>query len=390
MNPRLFAFALYVGFVPAALSLPSEVNAASEETTTAMARARFKEGVEFYDKGQYELARASFLQAYALKKHPAVLLNLAWSCLKSSHTREAEQYFRQFLAEGKEITEKQRADANDGLNQSRAKLGRIEVAAPDGVDVTIDGEHLSAPTQEGTFVEPGFHSVVLRGSDGTVDTEGVTVGAGETAVARYTRSTPTPAPPPAAAQENAPPAPAPAAASPPPEATPTAGPEPRPPPSPEHAPPPPEEGRGPSNTGLLVAGGIVTAVAVASLGTALGMLLAKNAAQNHANTTGQQIRTFSSANGVNPNNCQGSIMASPAVASQIESACGIWNSDNRTVDTDATIGNITLGLGLAGAAGATILWVIAANHSHGSATGEMTVAPIVDRSTAGLSVGGSF
>ncbi len=70
-----------------------------------MARTRFKEGVSFYDKGQYEQARAAFLQAYALKKHPAVLLNLAWSSLKSGHALESEHYFKQFLAEGKDSTD---------------------------------------------------------------------------------------------------------------------------------------------------------------------------------------------------------------------------------------------------------------------------------------------
>ena len=74
--------------------------AETEDPTTAVARSRFKEGVDFYDKGQYEQARASFLQAYALKKHPAVLLNLAWSCLKSGHALEAEHYFKQFLSRG--------------------------------------------------------------------------------------------------------------------------------------------------------------------------------------------------------------------------------------------------------------------------------------------------
>ena len=83
---------------------------------------------------------ASFLQAYALKKHPAVLLNLAWSCLKSGHAMEAEKNFKLFLSEGKDITDKQRADANDGLNQSHSKLGRIEVSAVPGTEVTVDGE----------------------------------------------------------------------------------------------------------------------------------------------------------------------------------------------------------------------------------------------------------
>ena len=82
------------------------------------------------------------MQAYALKKHPAVLLNLAWSCLRSGHALEAERYFKQFLNEGKDITDKQRADANDGLTQSRAKLGRIEIQAAAGTDITIDGDHV--------------------------------------------------------------------------------------------------------------------------------------------------------------------------------------------------------------------------------------------------------
>ena len=29
--------------------------------------------MKYFDKGQFELARAAFLQAYALKKHPAIL-----------------------------------------------------------------------------------------------------------------------------------------------------------------------------------------------------------------------------------------------------------------------------------------------------------------------------
>ena len=57
-----------------------------DDAVTVQARARFKEGVDHYDKGQFENARLSFLQAYALKKHPAVLLNLAQSSAKATVT----------------------------------------------------------------------------------------------------------------------------------------------------------------------------------------------------------------------------------------------------------------------------------------------------------------
>ena len=189
MKTRPFAVALLVALAPATFPMPARAQAPAEDPTTAMARARFKEGVEFYDKGEFEQARASFLQAYALKKHPAVLLNLAWSCLKSGHVLEAEKYFKQFLAEGKEITDKQRADANDGLTQSHAKLGRIEIVATAGTDVTIDGEQVgTAPLGRAVAVEAGAHTVKFRGPDGATETESVTVLGGEQATAQFGRA----------------------------------------------------------------------------------------------------------------------------------------------------------------------------------------------------------
>ena len=59
----------------------------------------FQEGVTFYDAKDYEKARAAFLQAYALKKHPSVLLNLAQSELRSGHEADAAQHFDQYLRE---------------------------------------------------------------------------------------------------------------------------------------------------------------------------------------------------------------------------------------------------------------------------------------------------
>ena len=188
-TPSASLLAVLLGIVPVTSVTPAYAEPVSDEAATPMARARFKEGVEFYDKGEYEQARASFLQAYALKKHPAVLLNLAWSSLKSGHTLEAERYFRQFLSEGKEITDKQRSDANDGLAQSRAKLGRIEISAPAGTDVTIDGERIgTTPISDQVTVEAGAHTIKFKGPDGAAETDSVTVLGGEKVVARFSKS----------------------------------------------------------------------------------------------------------------------------------------------------------------------------------------------------------
>jgi hypothetical protein len=351
-----------------------------------MARARFKEGVEFYDKAQYEQARAAFLQAYALKKHPAVLLNLAWSCLKSGHALEAEKYFRQFLAEGKDITEKQRADANDGLNQSRSKIGRIEVVAPAGTEVTIDGDRAgTAPLGDPLPVEPGAHTLTFKGPDSATETQSVTVLGGEKAVARFGHGTS----PPASALPATPPAPpassesAPAAASPPPEA-----PHPHEQSATKEA--PPSHGKGlfspPANMVPVVIGGILT---VAGVGTAIAMSIFKDSAQNQANNTAQSVESSMLA-------CPPSLVSPQQLANNpmLPAVCDQYTNDINDVNTDATIGNIALGVGIAALAGTVIYWLAgdkgddSGPRSSGSA--KPVVVPTVGTNSGGLSVGGRF
>ena len=64
--------------VAVSLAIPT-TSRAQDDATIEMARQRFREGVQFYDQHQFEKARLAFLQEYALKPHPAVLLNLAQS-----------------------------------------------------------------------------------------------------------------------------------------------------------------------------------------------------------------------------------------------------------------------------------------------------------------------
>jgi hypothetical protein len=188
LPPRAGALATVLSLTTAAVS-PAVARAqsdAADASTTAMARARFKEGVAFYDKGDFEKARASFLQAYALKRHPLVLINVAMSCLKSDHALEAARDFRQFLADGKDITEQQRSDATDGLRQALSRVGQIEVSAEPGAEVTVDAEPGgTTPLSDTLIVETGAHAVRIRARDGTTDTRRVVVAAGEKVTATF-------------------------------------------------------------------------------------------------------------------------------------------------------------------------------------------------------------
>ncbi len=366
-----------------AVAAPSHAQSSGEDATTDVARTRFKEGVSFYDKGQYEQARAAFLQAYALKKHPAVLLNLAWSSLKSGHTLESEHYFKQFLAEGKDSTDKQRADATDGLNQSHAKLGRIDVMAAAGTEVTVDGDKAgTTPLPEPILVEPGAHTVKFKGPDGATDTDSVTVLAGEKAIARFAKT---------ASAAPVAPAPAPAPAAPP---AATEAPPPAPPVEEEPAKqPPPEASKEPVSAGShpnvlsppqnlvpVVIGGVVM---VASIGLAIGVVFAKQSAQDKANTTADQIRAAGGTS-CNP--------PAPLSLTGITEACDRFISDNNDVNTDATIGNIAVGVGVAALAATVVYWLVAdkPDDTNHSAMTTPALVPIVGPSLGGLSLAGRF
>ena len=136
----------------------------SDDATVAIARERFKEGVAFFDKKEFDKARVAFLQAYALKKHPAVLLNLAQSELRSSHEADAAKHFAAYLREASNATDGERQAAEAGLNATKSAVAEIAVSVDEGgAEVYLDGslEGLS-PLPGSLYVTSGSHSVEAR------------------------------------------------------------------------------------------------------------------------------------------------------------------------------------------------------------------------------------
>jgi hypothetical protein len=136
---------------------------ADDETATAAARERFKEGVAYFDQKQYEKARAAFVQAYALKKHPAVLLNLAQSELRSDHERDAAQHFSEYLRDATDASAGERDAAQSGLAAAKAALLELDVTADADAELLVDGASQgTAPLPSPIFVEPGTHTVQAK------------------------------------------------------------------------------------------------------------------------------------------------------------------------------------------------------------------------------------
>jgi len=178
--PPKFRLPLLGGLFFVALSLSSPARADEDATTTAAARERFKEGVTYFDQKQYEKARAAFVQAYALKKHPSVLLNLAHSELRSNHERDAAQHFAQYLREATDAAPDQREAAQAGLTSAKAAVCEVTVTTDAEAEVLVDGASQgAAPLVGSLFLEPGAHTLQAKKGDRVV-TQNVTAKAGET------------------------------------------------------------------------------------------------------------------------------------------------------------------------------------------------------------------
>jgi len=181
--------------------------ASDDDTTVTMARERFKEGVAFFDQKQYDKARVAFLQAYALKKHPAVLLNLAQSELRSNHEADAARHFSAFLRESTTTSDAERQAAEAGLNATKSMVALLDVNVDeDGAEIYVDGaaEGVS-PLPGALYVTPGAHSVEAR-KGGKTRTQQINANAGRqySAELKFTpKAQPASAPvPPATAAEN--------------------------------------------------------------------------------------------------------------------------------------------------------------------------------------------
>ena len=137
-------------------------SAHAQDAATDLARQRYKEGVTAFDAGKFEEARLAFLQAYALKRHPAVLLNLGLSELKSNHPVDAGNHLTQFLRDAKDASPEQRQTAQASIEEAKRRTAYLVIAVDQpNADVSVDGTLVGrSPLADPVFVEPGLRTVV--------------------------------------------------------------------------------------------------------------------------------------------------------------------------------------------------------------------------------------
>jgi tetratricopeptide (TPR) repeat protein len=390
--------------------LPARAAHADDDATTGMARERFKEGVQYFDQKQYDKSRAAFLQAYALKRHPAVLLNLAQSELRSGHEADAAKHFSQYLREAKDATDSERQSAESGLTAAKAVVGEVSLSVDEeGAAIAVDGSSEGqSPLPGPLYLMPGSHTITAK-KDSRDTAVQVTANAGQTTSAslRFKKGS---APPAAAEAEPAKekqkeekPAE--------PSATTSAKEESASPATSE-----PERHRKPffqwaTSSPIAMVGG---AIAVAGIGSGIGFALASKHNYDNADSVASQIRAAVSEDAalldakrrLDPSVAPFSAdsagicgdthkQAQTAHPGEYEYACKQYRDNVNTGDSFKTVSLVSWVVAGAAVAGTVIVYFVDGTES-GESTSKKTsrataaVVPWISGSERGLFVTGSF
>jgi hypothetical protein len=169
---------LLVCLATLALGLVSTALAQDDEATET-ARERFKEGVQYFDRNEFGKARVAFAQAYALKKHPDVLLNLGMSELRTDgYEVDAAAHLAEYLRQAPDSDK--REEAEEALEEAKEKVVtvNIEVDVPVTAVLVDDEPYAGGPVPGPIFLEPGSHTIELKTKDDAKSND-VTADAGD-------------------------------------------------------------------------------------------------------------------------------------------------------------------------------------------------------------------
>jgi hypothetical protein len=155
----------------------------------------FGEGLQLFAQKEFNRARMKFAEAYSKYPSPNSLLNLARSEQLMGECVDAVLHYRAYIAlpENPRISSFDRGSASIKLNECLAKIGRVQLTAPRGAHVTIDGLARVWTPGEPLDVPAGAHRIDISFENLT---KSRTTSPGEGEVTNVTWDEPKPPEPP--------------------------------------------------------------------------------------------------------------------------------------------------------------------------------------------------
>jgi hypothetical protein len=145
---------------------------------TRDAGKHFQRGVALFNEADYAGALAEFKKAHELSPNPAVLFNIGQTHFQLRAYATALQVFERYLAESGPSAE-HRVDAEANVETLRARVGKIDLVAPDGTEVTVDDEVAGKTPLPPIMAAVGRRKITVF-KDGNQQVRFAEVSAGET------------------------------------------------------------------------------------------------------------------------------------------------------------------------------------------------------------------
>jgi hypothetical protein len=155
--------------VAGALVLAALSQAPSASAQTNEARVAFQSGVAAYAEQHYAEALEAFRNAYRIRPHPSVLVNIANCYVALNRPQDAISTFERFLNDPTVTpSPQQRTEIETALAEARRHLATINVLVfPPGAEVYLDGDLVgTAPLRRPLQTGPGPHVIEARQAGG--------------------------------------------------------------------------------------------------------------------------------------------------------------------------------------------------------------------------------
>jgi hypothetical protein len=182
MNPRLVTMTAMMAMCSILTTSTRAVAGDDSDEEQSLVR----HGTECFMRRDYECARTAIGQAYALHPSADHVLKLGLAELQSGHPVEAVAHLREYLTHTQEPPAKLNAVRTTWLPRAEASTARLDVFAPTGAHIFIDGSEPPPSSHSSPATIAALSIVVAAGShditsqNGTVvETRHITAHGGE-------------------------------------------------------------------------------------------------------------------------------------------------------------------------------------------------------------------
>jgi hypothetical protein len=176
-------FALWFAAIALATLVAPAPARADDATSLQPAQEAYRHALELFDRGQHAAALDEFRRAYSLAPSFRILYNVGLCEAALGDVRAAIDAFVGYLRDGGEqIPAARREQVQAELTKLEKQLVSLEIELQQtGAELRVDGGLLGrGPLSQKLRLNPGRHNVEVRSPDGTLRTQSVTLGSGET------------------------------------------------------------------------------------------------------------------------------------------------------------------------------------------------------------------